>query len=107
MRPSHLYKASGGLQLTGTHSLPACLHEIVKLQTVLLYLLHVPIENTLPYHSVAMQGPVLVNLMVSIAIDLVRETISYYVIHFRMPKAHKCLLTAVYSAVSGSLGERQ
>ena len=43
-------------------SLPACLHEIMR------YLLHVPIENTLSYHSVAMQDPILVNLMVSIAI---------------------------------------
>ena len=49
-------------------SLPACIHEIMRSQTVLLYLLHVPIENTLSYHSVATQDPILVNIMVSIAI---------------------------------------
>ena len=31
-------------------------------------MLHVPIENTLSYNSVAMQDPILVNLMGSIAI---------------------------------------
>ena len=34
-------------------------------------------------------------------IDLIRETISYYVIHLRMAKAHKCPLAAVCTAVSG------
>ena len=28
-------------------------------------------------------------------IDLIRETISHYVIHFRMAKAHECPLAAV------------
>ena len=32
--------------------------------------------------------------------SLIRETISYYVIHFRMAKAHECLLAAVYMAVN-------
>ena len=34
-------------------------------------------------------------------IDLIRETISHYVIHFRMAKAHECPLAAVYTAVGG------
>ena len=34
-------------------------------------------------------------------IDLIRETISYYVIHFRMAKAHECPLAAVCMVVSG------
>ena len=34
-------------------------------------------------------------------IDLIRETISHYVIHFRTAKAHECPLAAVYTAVSG------
>ena len=34
-------------------------------------------------------------------IDLIRETVSYYVIHFQMAKAHKCPLAAVCMAVSG------
>ena len=41
-------------------------------------------------------------LLVSILyIDLIRETISYYVIHFRMAKAHECPLAAMCTAVSG------
>ena len=39
--------------------------------------------------------------MLSVCIDLIRETISHYVIHFRMAKAHECPLAAVYTAVSG------
>ena len=34
-------------------------------------------------------------------IDLIRETISHYVIHLRMAKAHECPLAAVYMAVGG------
>ena len=34
-------------------------------------------------------------------IDLIRETISHYVIHFRMTKLHKCPLAAMYTALSG------
>ena len=34
-------------------------------------------------------------------IDLIHETISHYVIHFRMAKVHECPLAAVYTAVSG------
>ena len=34
-------------------------------------------------------------------IDLIRETISYYIIHFRMAKAHECPLAVVCMAVSG------
>ena len=34
-------------------------------------------------------------------IDLIRETISYYVIHFQMAKAHECPLAALHTAVSG------
>jgi len=40
-------------------------------------------------------------LHVSAYIDLIRETISYYVIHLRMAKAHECPLAAVCTAVSG------
>ena len=34
-------------------------------------------------------------------IDFICETISYYVIHFQMAKAHECPLAAVYTGVSG------
>ena len=35
------------------------------------------------------------------SIDLIRKTISHYVIQFRMAKAHECSFAAVYAAVSG------
>ena len=34
-------------------------------------------------------------------IDLICETISHYVIDFRMAKAHECPLAVMYMAVSG------
>ena len=36
----------------------------------------------------------------SVCIDLTRDTISYYVIHFRMARAHECPLAAVCTTVS-------
>ena len=43
----------------------------------------------------------LLNPLGAMLIDLIRETISHYVIHFRMAKVHELPLAAVYTAVSG------
>ena len=36
----------------------------------------------------------------NVCIDLIRDTISYYIIHFRMARAHECPLAAVCTTVS-------
>ena len=36
----------------------------------------------------------------NVCIDLIRDTISYYVIHFRMARVHECPLAAVCTTVS-------